>query len=273
MFGITGRLGAIFLISGLAFTVAFTAGYRPIEELRLAFSRTTARGIITAVSDINATENDETVYAYDFSFTTRREQKVTGVSYSSGERWRVEDRVTIQYVEDAPAIARIQGARSSMFSWWILFVLIFPAVGAAMFGSAVIGGWRQAGLLRHGEVADARILSTRPTGVTVNDTPVLEYSYEIRTAAGETFNGSAKALPSNRLGDEENEPALYLPSNPERSTLVDAISLRHPLDVDGLSGQWTSQEGFLTTGLYILTWIGVIVLTGYGLLRAFGVFR
>jgi hypothetical protein len=273
MFGITGRLGAIFLISGLAFTLVFTSGYRPVDDLRLAFSKATARGIVTSVTDTNSTENDEPVYAYEFSFTTNREQKATGVSYFTGERWRVEDRVTIQYVEDAPAIARIQGARSSEFSPWILFVLIFPFVGAALFGSAAIGGWRQATLLRRGEVADAHILSTRPTNVSINNVPVLEYSYELRTAAGQTFNGSAKSLPSDRLGDEENEPALYLPSDPDRSTLVDAISLSHPLDIDHLSGQWVSQEGFLNTGLYILTWIGVIALSGYGLLRALGVFR
>jgi hypothetical protein len=273
MFGITGRLGAIFLISGLAFTLVFTAGYRPVDELRLAFSKATAQGTITKVSDTNSTENDEPVYAYEFSFTTHREQKVSGMSYSTERRWRVEDRVTIEYVEDAPAIARIQGARSSEFSPWVLFVLIFPLVGAALFGTAAIGGWRQASLLRHGEVADAHILSTRPTNVSVNNVPVLEYAYELRTAAGETFNGSAKSLPSDRLGDEENEPALYLPSNPDRSTLVDAISLRHPLDVDNLSGQWISQEGFFNTGWYILTWIAVIALSGYGLLRALGVFR
>jgi hypothetical protein len=273
MFGITGWLGAIFLISGLAFTLVFTAGYRPIDELRLGLSQATAQGIITAISYTNSTENDEPVIAYSFSFTTSREQKVTGVSYSSGERWNMEDRVTIEYVEDAPTIARIRGARASIFSPWVLYVLIFPAIGAAMFGSAAIGGLRQAAILRYGEVADARILSMRPTNVSVNNIPVLEYSYEIRTAAGETFEGSAKSLPSDRLGDEAAEPALYLPSNPERSTLVDAISLRHPLDVDALTGQWTSQEGLFKPALYLLTWIGVIVLTGYGLLSALGVFR
>jgi hypothetical protein len=273
MLGITGVIGAIFLIAGLLFTLVFTSGYRPIDDLRLALSRTTARGMVTGVSETGATENDEPVYIFEFAFTTSREEKMTGRSYFTGKRWSVEDAVAIEYVPEEPAIARIKGARTSTFAPWVLFVLIFPAVGVALFGSAAIGGLRQVALLRHGAVADARILSTRPTGTTVNDTPVLEYSYEIRTGAGEIFNGSAKALSSDRIGDEENEPALYLPSDPNRSTLVDAISLRYPLDVDGLSGQWVSKEGYAKVVLSFLIWAAAIALMGYGILRSFGGLR
>ena len=49
MFGITGWMGAIFLIVGLAFSLVFISDYRPIDEIRLAASRTTAQGRITAV--------------------------------------------------------------------------------------------------------------------------------------------------------------------------------------------------------------------------------
>ena len=273
MFGVAGWLGAIFLIMGLVFTIVFTQGYRPVDEIRLALSQTTARGIITSVSETNSTENDVTVYEYGFAFTTSRGQEVTGRSYFTGERWGAKASVTIEYVPEEPAIARIKGARLSMFMPWVLFVLLFPAIGAVMFGWATIGGWRQVALLRHGEVADARILSQHPTNVEVNGQPVIEYSYEIRTGAGETFNGSAKALPSERIGDEENEPALYLPTNPDRSTLVDAIALSHPLDVDGVSGQWISQEGITKVVLYVVTWVVAVALGGYWILRTFGGLR
>jgi hypothetical protein len=273
MFGITGWMGAIFLIVGLAFSLVFISDYRPIDEIRLAASRTTAQGRITAVSYTNSSENDEPVIGYTFAFTTDRGQQMTGVSYTTGEQWSVRDAVIIEYVPEEPVIARIQGARSSTFTPWVLFVLIFPAVGAAMFGSAAISGWREVMLLRRGEVADAKILSTRPTGVTVNNAPVLLYSYEIKTSAGETFNGSAKSLPSDRLGDEENEPALYLPSNHDNSILVDAISLKRPLDVDETTGQWKSQGGFVSVVLYILVWICAIVLIGYGFISTLGIIR
>jgi hypothetical protein len=273
MFGVAGWLGAIFLTTGLGFTIVFTQGYRPVDEMRLALAQTTAQGIITTVSETNSTENDVPVYEYGFAFTTNSGQRVTGRSYFTGDRWGANTSVTIEYVPEEPAIARIKGARLSLFMPWVLFVLLFPAIGAAMFGWAAIGGWRQVALLRHGEVADARILSQRPTNVEINGRPVIEYFYEFRTGAGETFNGSAKALPSERIGDEENEPALYLPANPDRSTLVDAIALSHPLEVDGISGHWISHEGITKVVLYVMTWVVAVALAGYWILQTFGGLR
>ncbi len=273
MLGTTGGFGALFMLMGLVFTIIFTSGYRPLDDIRLALSQTTAQGKVTSIVDPNATENDVPVYEYIFTFTTRREEPMTGHSYSTGRRWSAGSSVTIDYIPDAPYISRIQGARTSMFSPFILFVLIFPAVGGALFLTAAAGGLRQAWLLRHGLIADARIKSTRSTNTTVNGVPILEYFYEITTKEGITADGKAKAFPSDRLGDEETEPALYLESNPDRSTLVDAISLNYPLDVDTLSGRWISSGGKAKAGLYILAWTVAILLSGYALMSALGVIR
>ncbi|MBN2086265.1 MAG: DUF3592 domain-containing protein [Anaerolineales bacterium] len=273
MLGTTGGFGALFMIMGLVFSIIFTRGYRPLEDVRLALSHDTAEGRVTRVVESNATENDVTVYEYVYSFTTRREEKMTGRSFSTGRRWSNGSSVPVEYVPDAPYISRIEGARTSMFSPWVLFVLIFPAVGGALFLSAAIGGLRQVILLRHGKVADARITSTRPTNTTVNGVPILEYAYEIQTSMGAVADGKAKAFPSDRLGDEETEPALYLPSNPDRSTLVDAISVSYPLDVDGLSGQWITGEGKQKTMLYILAWVAALLLGGYWILSLLGIIR
>jgi hypothetical protein len=269
MFGITGGFGAIFLIAGLLFTLIFTQGYRPVDDFRLVSSQATARGVITGVSETNATENDMEVYEYEFTFTARNERTYSGRSYTTGRQWSVESAVTVEYVADDPSIARIQGARTSLFEPWVLFVLIFPAVGAVMFGSAAIGGLRQAMLLRYGALADARILSARPTGTSVNEVPVLNYAYEIQTDTGLMFDGSAKSFPGDRIGDEQNEPALYLPSHPKISTLVDAIPLKYPLEIEESTGQWISRGGWGKTVVYFLAWAAVIALAGYGILRTF----
>ena len=84
MFGVTGSLGAIFLITGLVFTIVFTQGYRPVDEMRLALSQTTARGIITSVSETNSTENDVPVYEYGFAFTTSRDRRRPDEATSPG---------------------------------------------------------------------------------------------------------------------------------------------------------------------------------------------
>ncbi|MGB7540297.1 MAG: DUF3592 domain-containing protein [Anaerolineales bacterium] len=273
MLGTTGGFGAIFMIMGLVFTIVFTGGYRPFDDIRLALFRETAQGKVMRVSETNATENDVDVYEYEYAFTTHREEQMSGRSYSTGLRWSAGSSVAVEYVPDAPFISKIQGARTSVFAPWVLFVLIFPGVGGLLFLSSTIGGLRQVLLLRNGIIADARIVSTRPTGVTVNNTPVLEYAYEIQTSMGVTADGKAKAFPSDRIGDEETEPALYLPSNPNISTLVDAVGLNYPLDVDGLSGQWVSTEGKGIVVRYILAWAAVLVLGGYWILGLLGVIR
>jgi hypothetical protein len=273
MQGTTGGFGSLFLIFGLVFTLIFTHGYKPLDNLRLALSNATAQGKITRVDASNATENEVEVYEYEFTFTTRGEEQMTGRSYSTGRRWSAGSSVTIEYVPDAPFISQIQGARSSLFAPWVLFVLVFPAVGGALFLSAAVGGLRQVVLLRNGMIADARIVSTRPTGTSVNDTPVLEYTYELQTSMGELADGKAKAFPSDRLGDEETEPALYMPGNPSRSTLVDAISLNYPLDVDGLSGQWVSTEGKAVVVRYGLAWALALLLGGYWIMGLLGIIR
>jgi hypothetical protein len=273
MLGTTGWFGALFLIMGLGFTLIFTQGYRPFDDLRIVLSRTSVQGTIRNVKSVNASENDVEVYEYEYAFTTRGGQKVTGHSYSTGREWGIGSTVNVEYVPDEPSISRIQGTRTSLFSPFVLFVLIFPLVGAAMFLIPAYGGIRQVLLLRNGLVGDARILSAQPTGVSVNNTPVLKYSYEVTTSSGVMADGAANAFPSGRIGDEEAEPALYLPSNPGRSTLIDAIATRFPLDVDPSSGQWISTEGKLKSVLYLLAWAVTLLLGGYWFLATLGLIR
>lgn len=266
--GPTGTVGAIPLIGGLVFMLIFSRGFRLTDEIRLALSKATTQGTVTVASWTNATENQSPIYRYEFTFSTPREQNVTSTCYTTGQMWSVGDRVTIEYVPEKPSVARIQGARRSIFPPLALeIVLIFPVVGMGMLGASILQGWRQITLLREGQVADARLLSVQPTNVRVNNQPVLEYVYEIQTADGETFTGVSKALPRECVGDEEREPALYLPSNPYRSTLVDAIPLRYTLDVDETTGQWIARERPWRVFVFALVCASSLVLIGINLLR------
>jgi hypothetical protein len=269
MLGLTGAFGAIFLLFGLLFTWIFIGDFQPIPEVRLALSTKTTRGIITSVNTTRASENEVTVYAYSFTFRTPDEQEHTGLSYTTGQQWRVEDRVDVEYVPGNPTIARITGARRARFSPTVLFVCLFPGVGAGFFATATIKGWQQVMLLRHGRIAGAEIISEHATGTRINHVPVIAYVYEFEADDGEFYMGKSKSLPSGRIGDEAREPVLYLPRNPKRSTLVDAIPLRHPLDVDEF-GQWQTHESVWPTVWYTLIWIGIAAHAGYALARAFG---
>src|SRR4030042_1132220 len=78
MFGTTGGGGGPFLCLGRGFTLIFTHGYRPFDDLRLALSHETVKGKVTRVIDSNATENDVDVYEYEYAFTPRREERMSG---------------------------------------------------------------------------------------------------------------------------------------------------------------------------------------------------
>ena len=267
--GSIGFIGAAFLILGMVFVWIFAGGFAPIDEWRLSRSATAGRATITDVSATGATENDMPVYRYDFAFTTDDERTIQARSYSTGQTWDVGERVTVWYLPDDPSVARLEETRNSLFGPFILFVFVFPLIGAGMLAAATIGGLRRVNLLRWGEVADARAISTRMTGTRINNQPLMEYSYEFQAWDGNTYSGASRALPSGQIGDETLEPVLYLPSNPRLSMLVDTLPLSYSLDVDG-AGQWLSHEGILPVVWYVLIWATVLASVACGLLRFFG---
>jgi hypothetical protein len=154
---------------------------------------------------------------------------------------------------------------------WVCFVLIFPAVGAAFFATNTVRGAQQVALLRHGRVAGARRVSEQATNTTVNDQPVVKYVYEFQAGDGRTYRGASRAISGEEIGDEDVEPVLYLPSNPNLSVLVDTLPLRSTLDVDQ-DGQWVSYESVWPVVWLGLAWMGVLAHAMYGLSRLLGAF-
>lgn len=271
MLGIVGVVGAIFLIVGMLFTWLFIGDFRPVDKWRLSRSTTTARATVTQVARTGATENDVPVYEYHFTFTTPDEQTITARSYSTGQLWSVDERVIVQYLPDKPTVARLENTRRSQFGLLVLLALLFPTIGAILFAVATVGGLRHVILLRQGEVASARAISVRATGARVNNQPVMKYTYEFQTWDGQPYSGASRALASGEIGDETEEPVLYLSTNPHQSVLVDALPLRCSLDVDD-AGQWISYESVWPVVWYALIWVGILANVGYGLLRVLGVF-
>lgn len=259
MLGILGGIGALLFVFGLIFVLVFANDLRPLEEMRLANASAAARGKVIAVEETNSTENDVPVYAYRFEFKTRTEQTVTGRSYSTGQIYSVNDSATVYYLPDTPAVAWLEGTRRSEFEPFVgVIVLFVPAIGLALFVAAGVRGWRNVTLLRHGVITGARSLARKPTSMSVNDVPVLKFEYEFQTEDGQTYTGAARAVMTRPIGDEIDEPVLYLPSNPKRSMLLDSLSLRYPLEVDE-TGQWAADMSQWPVVLYGLALAGVVI--------------
>jgi len=257
---------------GLVALVFFVQDFRPWASARLVVSTETIQGMIVGVEATNFSENERTVYRYDFRFRTRDGERITAHSYSTAYRGSAEERAMVEYVPEQPAIARLRGTRLSLTPIWVpAMVGSFFLIGAAFFGASTVRGLRQLAILRWGKVAGAQILSQAHTGVRINEVPVIKYVYEFDTSDGRNYVGESRALPTPHLGDEAEEPVVYLPSNPERSMLVDALPLRHPLDVDN-RGQWMATATLWPTIVYGLIALIALALVGVILLRVGGLF-
>lgn len=258
--GMIGLFGAIFFLFGMFFVVIFAGEVRPLDELRLSSSTTTATATVIDVQDTNATENEVTVFEYRFTFRTRTEADVTATSFSTGQLYSKGERVPVTYLPDKPTVAQLQDTRRTTFPWWTaLFVGIFPFIGGVLLLAGTLSGWRQVRLLALGRLTYARWVNASPTRTTVNDQPVLKYTFEFQAEDGQTYQGNSKSLPKAQLGDEAREPVLYLPANPDRSMLLDAVPVRYSLSVDD-SGQWVSDGN-----PWPLLWSGLV---GLGVLAA-----
>lgn len=258
--GMIGLFGAVFFLFGMFFVVIFAGEVRPLDELRLSSSTTTATATVIDVQDTNATENDVTVFEYRFTFWTRDEIEVSSTSYSTGHLYAKGERVPVTYLPDKPTVAQLADTRRTTFPWWTaLFVGIFPFIGGVMLLAGALNGWRQVRLLALGRLTYARWVNASPTRTTVNDQPVLKYTFEFQAEDGQTYQGNSKSLPKAQLGDESNEPVLYWPANPHRAMLLDAVPVRYALSVDA-DGQWVSDGN-----PWPLLWSGLV---GLGVLAS-----
>lgn len=259
LMGIAGIIGMFFFSFGMIFVWVFGAGIHPLKEWQLSRSFAAVPAMIEDVSVTNASENEVNVYEYRFSYTPDDGIPREGRCYTTGRKWNEDDRVTAHFVPSNPEVACLEGARLSTFSPWVLlFILVFPVVGLAIFIPTLISGWKKIKLLRFGEITGVESLSSTPTNTTVNDIPVMKYSYTFRDQMGRVFNGHSKSLPTEKIGDEEREPVLYLPSNPKRSMLVDALPLRFALEVDQY-GQWHHHGSIKPVFLFLVAWIPILI--------------
>lgn len=257
--GLIGFVGAIFFSFGMLFMWVFGAALHPLDEWRLSRSYAEAPAIIESVKPTNANVNRTPVYEYRFHFQPGDGEPVNGTCYTTGQTWQDGDRVAAHYLPENPEVARLEGSRRSMFSpWIILFLLIFPTVGLAFFVPPIVSGVKKIKLLRSGEITGATSISSSPTNTSINNVPVMKYSYEFRDRLGAIYTGASKALPTEKIGDEAAEPILYLPSNPQQSMLVDALPLKLPLEVDE-EGHWRHRGSIKPVLLFLLAWSLVLV--------------
>jgi hypothetical protein len=287
MLGTAEGAGAFSLIVAILACWLIVAAFRPVDQLRLAFCVTTAPATVTEVTTTGGGGLGVKEYEYCFTFSAPDGRTITGRSYSTGQLWSVGDQVAAWYVPDEPAVARLDRTHISTIPPWLAAPTIALSIGLPVsFAIAVVHRLHQVMLLRYGKIANARKIWTKETSVSVpmvvNGKPkydperytlqkyaVARYTYLFQASDGRIYRGTCKAPASEVVGDEAAEPILYLPSDPHVSTLVDALPLRCPLDVDD-AGQWVSYESGKQVVWFVVVGLVIALAVGYGLSRLLG---
>jgi hypothetical protein len=261
--GFLGLYGAIFFSFGMFFIWESGFQLHPIDEWRLSRSYAKAPALIESVKVIESNENEGNneakVYEYNFHFQPGDGPSVKGTCYTTGQTWQEGDRVEVHYLPENPEVARIEGTRLSFDSpWGIFFLPIFPTVGLCLFLFPLVAGVKKMKLLRYGEITGAIKISSALTGASIGDEKVIKYSYEFRDRLGNLYTGYSKALRGENIGDETSEPILYLPSNPHQSMLVDALSLKYPLEIDE-KGNWYHRGSVIPIFVFLLSCFLILI--------------
>ncbi len=147
--GTLQQMGWYFLLLGSVFSWIFV----PASEAKYWFEydvdwKETPGQVLTA-DPTNSSVNDTKVFRYLHSFQVDG-QNFTGKSYTVGRRFVDGAAVTVRFDVSNPKNSYVVGTRRAVFDAWVLFVLIFPAIGLALVVAALLKNLRSLKLLETG---------------------------------------------------------------------------------------------------------------------------
>lgn len=221
--GFLTQFGGFFFAFGMIFCWVFI-GLADSSSLYVFSGEVVqAEGVVTACEASNARENNQQVYSVRYEFMDERRTRQTGESFFTGRQFNVGERLAIEYPRGKPAVSRVKGGRTAPFDAWVLFVVIFPLVGAVMAFFGVKRGWHNLRMLHVGKLARGRLVGKEATNTKINKQTVYKLTFEFTTESGEVARVSDSTHETWRLEDEHEEQLLYDPARPSSGALVDAL--------------------------------------------------
>lgn len=212
-------IGLFIVAFGFIFVIAFMPN-ADLQAMKFDKNSPIIDGVITHVESTNASENKKRIYAYHYTCSLGE-----GVSYRTSVNLEKGEQVAIQHVASNPKIHRIKGMRSKPFDILIvLFVSIFPLIGALLAALGIDKGFRAVNVLQYGEISYGKYLGTATTNMAFNGRRVYRMFFEFKTKNGETQGAIATTNSPQKLADEQTEQLFYLPDNPEKNFLIDEFS-------------------------------------------------
>jgi len=214
--------GLTFMGMGLLTTVIF-GSLVDFQSFKFNENSPTIEGQIDNVEPTNTTINNARVIKYYYSFTLPTGEKYSGESFST-RNLQNDKNVIIQYIENDPTIARIQGTSNGEVDFWVLFITLpFVFIGFMFVFIRLKKGIQSVYLLQYGEIAYGVLIEKSPTSTRVNNQMVYKLVFEFEANDGVLYKAVAKTHKTADLEDEEREKLVYDTKNPAKSVMIDEL--------------------------------------------------
>lgn len=253
--GTTSVLGWSFLGLGLIFVWIFClnadlSGWRFLAGKAGIAARTTGCRSTSFSEGGSNHSRGRPIYANDFFFQyggPTGGRVVMGTSYGQQCLQAGRDAVA-EFPPGKPEYARLRGMRRAPMPWVLIWIGLFPLIGAGFVYASLRGGLRDIGLLRRGVTARGQVVAKRATGTRINNRPQYELDMAFKDAFGVERRFSTKTCFPEKLEGEGVHNVFYDPDRPGDAISVDALP--EPLFAD-LSGGLAS-DGWTRAGLSLV---------------------
>lgn len=265
--GFMTQFGAAFFSFGMIFCWVFIGMADIPGTIRMLGKTSLASGVVTRVEQTSSKENNSRVYHVEYMFTDQAGVSRTGESYSAYSVPKVGQPVDVEFAEGDPATNRIAGMRRAEMPIFVVFVVIFPIVGAAVGIAGIRAGRRRLRMLYVGRMARGKLVAKEPTNTKINKQTVYKLTFEFTTPDGRTGRVSDKTHETARLEDEAEELLLYNPDNLEEGAAIDALPGGVKMNDAGEITQYSAPRALLLMllpvgGLTVHGLVGVYLLLG-----------
>jgi len=223
-------------------------------------------GVAIRWQGTGASENEVPVYENYFLFVDEEGLEHEGVSYATGYAVTSGEALTIEYPQGKPEYARIKGMRNSMFSPFVLFVVIFPLVGLIFILLGIRRSFRSLRLLRYGELAKGVLVSKEATNTRINNRRVYRMTFTFKDGQGREYTVTERTPLPYVLQDDKQETLLYLRSRPSNAIMLDNLPGAAAMDENGSVKPYPARNALFLLFFPLSTIIGhgIYLLTVYG---------
>lgn len=217
-------IGIVFLVIGIPLSIFICQGAMTDIALGLWGKPADATIMNTELLrhvEVNGRNPTEITYQYEIDGKRYEESSYTTNSDVVQTMGRGAS-VPIEILTSAPSWSRVRGTTSTQMGLGMLFFLLFPLVGAGMFGSAYLSNRREIRAFRDGTPTKGLIVkrglnhSTEVNGKNPFEI-VWEFQIDGTNYKGKLSNMHAELL--NRAFPEEEVTVLYDPRDPKINTV------------------------------------------------------